>query len=85
MILTGCTPRLRADNYLHSFIALIDGIVDAKITVKQFIQKMRLIVIIHENVLFNVEQAQKNKRRPMLLKKGSKPLKDWLLDRQWLR
>ncbi len=59
MIMTGHTPHLRADNYLHSLTTMIDDIVDAKIVVAQFFQNMKLIANIHENVLFNVEQTQK--------------------------
>jgi hypothetical protein len=58
MILTGRTPRLRADNYLHSLTAEVDDIVDAETTTEQFMQKMKLIASIHENVMLNVEQAQ---------------------------
>jgi hypothetical protein len=55
-------------------------ITDAKTIAEQFLQKMKLIASIHENVLLNVEQAQKKQRKPMLQEKGSKHLKDWLLD-----
>jgi hypothetical protein len=33
MIMTGRTPRLRADNYLHSLTIVIDDNVDGKVTV----------------------------------------------------
>jgi len=62
MILIGRTPRLRADNYLHSLTIVVDDSVDAKITTKQFMQKMKLITSIHENVLFNVEHAQQKQK-----------------------
>ncbi len=32
MILTGRTPRLRADNYLHSLTAMVDDTIDAETT-----------------------------------------------------
>jgi len=32
MILTGRTPRLRADNYLHSLTAVVDDTADAETT-----------------------------------------------------
>jgi len=32
MILTGRTPRLRADNYLHSLTAEVDDIADVETT-----------------------------------------------------
>jgi len=57
MIMTGCTPHLTADNYLHSLTTVIDDIVDVEIVTTQFLQKMKLIANIHENVMFNVEQA----------------------------
>jgi len=36
MILTGCTPRLRADNYLHSLTVEVDDIADVETTAEQF-------------------------------------------------
>ncbi len=83
MILTRRTPRLRADNYLYSLTVVVDDIANAETTVEQFIQKMKLIASIQENVMFN--RHNKSKRGPMLPEEGSKPLKGWLLDRQWLR
>jgi hypothetical protein len=59
MILTGRTPRLRADNYLQALTAEIDDGVDMETAVAQFLQKVELIANIHDNVLLNVEQAQK--------------------------
>jgi len=59
MILTGRTPRLRADNYLHALTVVTDDDVDVEIVAAQFLQKVKLIASIHKNVLFNVEQAQK--------------------------
>jgi hypothetical protein len=59
MILTGRTPHLRVDNYLHALTAITDDDVDVEVAATQFLQKVKLIVSIHENVLLNVEQAQK--------------------------
>jgi hypothetical protein len=59
MILTGRTPRLRADNYLHALTAITDDDVNVEVAAAQFLQKVKLIANIHENVLLNVEQAQK--------------------------
>jgi len=70
MILTGCTPRLRADNYLHAVTVETDVGVDVEVVAAQFLQKMELIASIHENVLLNVEQAQKQQRRTYARKKG---------------
>jgi hypothetical protein len=58
MILTGRTPHLRADNYLHALIVVTDDDLDVEVVVAQFLQKVKLIVSIHENVLLNVERAQ---------------------------
>jgi hypothetical protein len=58
MILTGRTPRLKANNYLHSLTAEVNDTADVETTAEQFMQKVRLITSIHEKVLFNVGQAQ---------------------------
>ncbi len=55
MILIRRTPCLKADNYLHSPTIVVDETADAKTTAKQFMQKMKLIASIHENILLNVE------------------------------
>ncbi len=55
MILTGRTPRLKADNYLHVLTAMTDDDVDVEVAVAQFLQKVKLIASIHKNVLLNVE------------------------------
>ncbi len=57
MILTGRTPRLRADNYLQALTVETDESVDVEVTASQFLQKVKLIASIHENVFLNVEQA----------------------------
>jgi hypothetical protein len=63
MILTGHTPRLRADNYLHALTAVTNDDVDIELATAQFLQKVKLIASIHENVLLNVEQAHKKQRK----------------------
>ncbi len=55
----GYTPHLRVDNYLHSLTTMVDDNVDVETITTQFLQKVKLIASIHENVLLNVEQAQK--------------------------
>jgi hypothetical protein len=70
MILTGRTPRLRADNYLHALTAKTDDAADVDTTAEQFMQKVRLIASIHENVLLNVEHAQKKQKRAYATRKG---------------
>ncbi len=70
MILTGRTPRLRADNYLHALTDVIDDGVDVEVAAAKFLQKVELIASIHENVLLNVEQAQKQQRKAYATRKG---------------
>jgi len=70
MILTGRTPRLRADNYLHSLTAEVDDTADVETTAEQFMQKVRLMANIHEKVLFNVGQAQQKQKRAYETRKG---------------
>ncbi len=70
MILNGCTPRLRADNYLHALTTETDVGAEVEVAVAQFLQKMELIASIHENVLLNVEQAQKQQRKTYAARKG---------------
>ncbi len=70
MILTGRTPRLRADNYLHALADVTDDGVDVEVAAAQFLQKVELIASIYENVLLNVEQAQKKQRKTYATKKG---------------
>jgi len=78
MILTSRTPRLRADNYLHALTTEIDVGAAVEVVASQFLQKMELIASIHENVLLNVEQAQKQQRKTMPPGKVSICLKVWL-------
>ncbi len=70
MILIGRTLRLRADNYLQALSAVIDDGVDVEVVAAQFLQKVELIASIHENVLLNVEQAQKKQRKVYANRKG---------------
>ncbi len=70
MILTGRTPRLKVDNYLHDLTAETDTGADVEVVATQFLQKMELIASIHEIVLLNVEQAQKQQRKTYATRKG---------------
>jgi len=70
MILTGRTPRLRANNYLHALTIESDVGAEVEVDATQFLQKMELIASIHENVLLNVEQAQKQQRKTYAARKG---------------
>jgi hypothetical protein len=70
MILIGCTPHLRADNHLHSLTVVVDETADVETTTKQFMKKMKLIISIHENVLFNVEHAPQKQKKTYATRKG---------------
>jgi hypothetical protein len=70
MILTGRTPRLRADNYLHALTAETDVGEEVEVAAVQFLQKMELIASIHKNVLLNVEQAQKQQKKIYASRRG---------------
>ncbi len=70
MILIGRTPRLRTDNYLHALTDVTDDGVDVEVAAAQFLQKVELIASIHENILLNVEQAQKQQRKVYATRKG---------------
>jgi hypothetical protein len=70
MVLTGRSPRLRADNYLSALTGVMDDGVDVEQIAAQFLEKVRLIVSIHESVLLNVEEAQKRQRSMYANRKG---------------
>jgi hypothetical protein len=70
MVLTGRSPRLRVDNYLSALTGVVDDGVDVEQIVAQFLEKVKLIASIHENILFNVEQAQKKQRGTYASRKG---------------
>jgi len=78
MILTGRTPRLRADNYLQALTAETDNAVDVETVATQFLQKVELIASIHNNVLLNVEQAQQQQKK-IYAARRSKHLFDGLI------
>jgi hypothetical protein len=55
MIMTSHAPHFKANNYLHSLTIMVDDNVHVETIVAQFLQKVKLIASIHENVLLNVE------------------------------
>jgi len=70
MVLTGRSPRLRADNYLSALTSVVDDGDDVEQIAAQFLEKVKLIASIHESVLLNVEQAQKKQRGTYASRKG---------------
>jgi hypothetical protein len=70
MILTGRTPHLRADNYLHSLTTMVDDTTNVGTIAEQFLQKLKLIASTHENVLLNVEHAQQKQKKTYATKVG---------------
>jgi hypothetical protein len=78
MILIGRTPHLRADNYLHALTTETNVGAEVEVVVAHFLQKMEFIASIHENVLLNVEQAQKQQRKIYATQKVSICLRVWL-------
>jgi len=70
MILTGRTPRLRADNCLQGLTAETDEGGSSEDIAAQFLQKVELIGNIHGQVLHNVEQAQMQQKKAYAARKG---------------
>jgi hypothetical protein len=62
MVLTGRSPRLKADNCLDNLTNVIDDTSTVDDMAAQFLEMVRLIASIHEHVLLNVEQAQKKQK-----------------------
>jgi hypothetical protein len=70
MILTGRTPRLRADNYLQALTTETTDSGDMEVDAMQFILKVELIASIHDNVLQNVEHAQRQQKKSYVARRG---------------
>jgi len=70
MILTGRTPRLRADNLLQGLTVEMDDGGSVEAIAAQFLQKVELIASIHDNVLINLEQAQTQQKKNYATRKG---------------
>jgi hypothetical protein len=51
---------------------VVNDIIDAKTTAEQFMQKMKLITSIHENVLLNVKHAQQKQKKTYVTRRGTK-------------
>ncbi len=81
MILTGRSPRLRADNHLNALTNEVNDTSIVEDTTIQFLEKVQLIASIHENVLLNVEQAQK-KQKNTYANRPSKHLFEGLVARE---
>ncbi len=52
MIMTGHTPHLRVDNYLHFLIVVIDDNVDVEIAATKFLQKTILEIMSYATTMF---------------------------------
>jgi hypothetical protein len=85
MIMIGRTPCLRADNYLHFLIAMINNIVDVETIAKQFLQKMKLVVSIHENVLLNVEETQMKQKKTYVTRKRKSTFEGFVLRKMMVK
>jgi len=70
MVLTGRSPRLRADNYLGALTGVVDDEVGVEQIAAQFLEKVELIASIHKDVLLNIGQAQKKQRGTYASRKG---------------
>jgi hypothetical protein len=62
MILTGRSPRLKADNHLNTLTDAVDDSSSVENAAEQFLEKVKLIASIHKDVLLNVGQAQKKQK-----------------------
>ncbi len=60
MILIGRTPRLTIDNKINTLIEIVDDEIDTNTMVVCMIKKMELITQLHESLLEDVRQTQKN-------------------------
>jgi hypothetical protein len=49
---------------------VVDDTTDERTIVEQFLQKMKLIASIHDNVLFNVEQTQQKQKKIYATRRG---------------
>jgi hypothetical protein len=49
---------------------MVDDTADVKTTAEQFLQNMKLIANVHENVLFNVEHAQQKQKKTYATRRG---------------
>jgi hypothetical protein len=57
MVLTGRSPRLRADNCLSALTGVVDDEVGIEQMADQFLEKVELIASIHKDVLLNIGEA----------------------------
>ncbi len=70
MIMTGRSPRLRANNYLDALTNEVDDTSNIEDIAVQFLEKVQLIASIHESVLLYVEQTQKKQRNTYANRSG---------------
>jgi len=60
MILIGRSPRLTIDNNINTLIEIVDDEIDTNTMVVCMIKKMELVTQLHESLLEDVGQTQKN-------------------------
>jgi hypothetical protein len=70
MVMTGRSPRLRADNHLDALTGVVDDGVGIEQIAAHFLKKVELIASIHKDVLLNIEQAQRKQRNTYASRKG---------------
>jgi hypothetical protein len=61
---------LRADNFLQALTAETDESENVEVLAARFLQKVELIASLHDDVLVNVEQAQRRQKKNYAARKG---------------
>jgi hypothetical protein len=85
MVLTGRSPRLRADNCLDKLTDVVDDTSTVEDMAAHFLEKVRLIANIHENVLLNVEQAQKKQKHTYANRPGKHLFEGLVAGVSWVK
>ncbi len=61
---------MRADNFLQALTAETDESENVEVLAARFLQKVELIASLHDDVLVNVEQAQRRQKKNYAARKG---------------
>jgi hypothetical protein len=61
---------LRADNFLQALTAETDESENVEVLAAQFLLKVELIASLHDDVLVNVEQAQRRQKKSYAARKS---------------